>query len=275
MLHNSKEFLGFSIEATDGKTGTVSDLLFDDASWKLRWLVIDAGSWLENRQVLVHPSSISSADVPGRTLLLNLTREQVEKSPSIDKDAPVSQQFEYNLYGYYGMSPLWTGGYYGGGIRGTPFEPATVEAEGEAGLARHGDVHLRSLAEVTGYHIKASDGPIGHIENFLIDDTGWDIRYLVADTRNWWFGKHVLLSPSSVREISWQQQEICLNLTGYKIKGSPPWDASGLLDRAYELVLNTYYGWPARFLPPKHQDPALTAEAEHSAPAKKTGAAVH
>jgi len=252
MLHQGQAFKGFSIEATDGKIGTVSDFLFDDSTWKLRWLVVDTGSWLESRQILIHPSSIAKPDVPGRALLLNLTTDQVEKSPNIDKDEPVSQQMEYNLYGYYGMSPLWTGGYYGGGSTAAPFTSSSDTVGGETGLARHGDAHLRSLAEVTGYHIKATDGAIGHIESFLIDDASWDIRYLVADTRNWWFGQRVLLAPSSVREISWDLHEVCLNLTCYKIKGSPPWDSSGLLDRAYEQLLHAYYGWPARFLPVQH-----------------------
>jgi sporulation protein YlmC with PRC-barrel domain len=260
MLHKAQEFSGFSIEATDGKIGVVSDFLFDDTNWKLRWLVIESGSWLDDRRVLVHPSSITSVDIACRTVLLNLTRDQVEKSPGLDKDAPVSQQYEYNLYGYYGMSPLWTGGYYGGGSAAIPFEALPVTAAGDAGAAHHGDVHLRSLSEVIGYHIMATDGKIGHVENLLIDDASWDVRYLVADTRNWWFGKHVLLAPSSVLKISWQQQEVCLNLTGYKIKGSPPWNATSLLDRAYEQMLHAYYEWPARFLPSQHEEKAAAVE---------------
>lgn len=84
-----------------------------------------------------------------------------------------------------------------------------------------GDPHLRSLAAVTGYKIQASDGAMGHLESFLIDVESWDIRYLIANTRDWWFGRQVLLSPASVREILWEQHELRLNLTGNKIKGSP------------------------------------------------------
>jgi hypothetical protein len=83
----------------------------------------------------------------------------------------------------------------------------------------------------------------------------WDVRYLVADTSNWWFGRHVLLSPASVGEISWDTRQVRLNLTGYKIKGSPPWDPTGLLDRAYERLLHAYYDWPARYLPATHTLP--------------------
>jgi uncharacterized protein YrrD len=254
MLRQGLAFKGFSIEATDGRMGTVSDFLFDEKTWKLRWLVVDAGNWLKDRKLLLHPSAIEKADVPARALLVKLTRDQVEKSPNIANDEPVSQQMEYRLYGYYGVDPMWGGSNYGGNPVTMPmatFDGADPSTDAQ-GLHHRGDPHLRSLAEVTGYNISATDGEIGHVESFLIDDESWDVRYLVADTRNWWFGRHVLLSPASVQEIVWEEHRMHLNLTCYKIKGSPPWDAANLLDRAYEQMLQAYYGWPAKHLPPQH-----------------------
>jgi hypothetical protein len=250
MLQQGSALNGFAIEATNGGLGSVSDLLFDDTTWKLRWLVVNTGNWLDDRKILLHPTSIEKIDVPGRTLLVNLTMDQVEKSPGIATDEPVSKQMEYNLYGYNEIAqPLSA--------------PALVGGDRAAELGsfhQKGDPHLRSLKEVTGYDIHASDGRIGHVETFLYDDSTWDIRYLVADTANWWFGKHVLLSPSSVREIAWETHEVFLNLTGYKIKGSPPWDSTSLLDRAYEQLLGTYYGWPDRMVSARHTAPADPAK---------------
>ena len=57
------------------------------------------------------------------------------------------------------------------------------------------DVHLRSANKVTGYRIGATDGDIGHVEDFIIDDETWEIRYMVVDTQNWWPGKKVLVAP--------------------------------------------------------------------------------
>jgi hypothetical protein len=259
MLHQGLAFKGFSIEASDGKLGTVSDFLFDDSTWKLRWLVIQTGNWLKDRKVLVHPSAIDKADLPNNTLLVKLTRDQVEKSPGIATDEPVSMKMEYRLSAYYGMPPL-QGGMYGGGT-------AIAMPMGFPTTDHAGDPHLRSLAAVTGYSIHASDGAMGHLESFLIDDESWDIRYLVANTRDWWFGRQVLLSPASVREILWEQHELRLNLTGYKIKGSPHWEPTGLLDRTYEHMLQAYYGWPAKFLPAEQG--AATIPAADS-PARET-----
>jgi hypothetical protein len=265
MLHQGLAFKGFSIEASDGTIGTVSDFLFDDTTWKLRWLVVDTGNWLKDRKVLVHPSAIDKADIPIQALLVKLTRDQVEKSPSIATDEPVSRQMEYRLYGYYGVDPLWGGGYYGGNAIAMPMAAPNFDGEEVTAALRNGhgagDEHLRSLVEVTGYDIHASDGEMGHVESFLIDDESWDIRYLVANTRNWWFGRQVLLSPAAVRGIDWELHKVDLNLTCYKIKGSPPWEPTGLLDRAYEQLLQAYYEWPARFLPAKHSVEAPLGDA--------------
>ncbi len=260
MLQQGLAFKGFSIEASDGRIGTVRDFLFDDSTWKLRWLVVDTGGWLSDCKLLLHPSAIDKADVPAKALLVTLTREQVKNSPRIATDEPVSMQMEYRLYGYYGIDSMWGGFYYGGNPDGEPISSPKLRqaVPDEATGTRHvaADPHLRSLAEVTGYRIHATDGEVGHVENFLIDDQSWDVRYLVADTRNWWFGQHVLLSPASVQEIRWDERNISLNLTCYKIKGSPPWDATGLLDRAYETLLQAHYDWPAKFLPARHAQAA-------------------
>jgi len=267
MLQQGLAFKGFAVEATDGKIGTVSDFLFDDKTWKLRWLVIDTGTWLRDRRVLIHPSAIDKADIPVQTLLVKLTRDQVEQSPAIATDEPVSMQMEYGLYGYYGVDPLWGGSYYGADATTMPASaPAATVAAALRDTHAPADPHLRSLAEVTGYTIEATDGDMGHVESFLIDDQSWDIRYLLADTRNWWFGRHVLLSPAAVTSIIWDEHKLKLNLTGYKIKGSPPYDATSLLDRAYEQLLHAYYDWPTRLLPAKHPaaepapPPAVAAE---------------
>ena len=254
MLRQGLAFKGYSIEATDGKIGVVSDFLFDETTWKLRWLVVDAGNWLKDRKLLLHPSAIQKADMDIGALLVALTRAQVEQSPGIETDAPVSRQMEQGLHTYYNVDPLW--GDTRSGAQGMTVSAANLAIVEKAARDRsHADPHLRSLLEVSGYAIDATDGPIGHIESFLIDDVDWDVRYLVADTSNWWFGRHVLLSPASVGEISWDTRQVRLNLTGYKIKGSPPWDPTGLLDRAYERLLHAYYDWPARYLPAMHTLP--------------------
>jgi len=103
-------------------------------------------------------------------------------------------------------------------VGGVPPEEAAAAANPE-----EADAHLRSTSEVTGYHVHATDGEIGHVENFVFDHANWDIRYFGVDTRNWWAGEHVLISPYAVREIDWAGRHVELNTTRAQVKASPPW----------------------------------------------------
>ena len=254
MLIVAAALKGFDIEATDGLIGTVSDFLFDDQSWALRWLVVDTGTWLVERKVLIHPSAIKPPTYEGRrSLAVSLTRAQIEGSPDVRSDEPVSSEIELNLYDYYGWNPLWSGGgYFGSNSIASPLSapplfghtPAgATEADTLEPVAR--DSHLRSITVATGYHVHATDGMIGHVENFLIDDATWDIRYLIVDTRNLWPGRHVLISPIAVLETSWARAEFRLNIARETIKASPPWEPADLINAEFAGKLHNHYNWPS------------------------------
>ncbi len=107
-----------------------------------------------------------------------------------------------------------------------------------------GDVHLRSVNEVRGYHIEGSDESIGHIDDLIVDDETWEVRYLVIDTNNWWFGKKVLVAPHWATRISWLERTVHVDLSRQAIKDSPEWNAGAGVNRAYEARLYDYYGRP-------------------------------
>ncbi len=75
---------GFDILATDGEIGDVEELYFDDEQWAVRYIVVNNGSWLSGRQVLISPFSVTQVDRDNRKLHLCLTQDRVEKSPNID-----------------------------------------------------------------------------------------------------------------------------------------------------------------------------------------------
>jgi uncharacterized protein YrrD len=251
MLQVGGAIIGLAIEASDGRIGTVSDFLFDDRTWQVRWLVVDTGGWLPGRQVLVHPSSIGQTDYQRGTMPVALTKQQVKASPDILQDEPVSRQMQSRLYDYYGWDPYWGGGYLGLGsteaaLMLAPWHDAAVmrDAAVTGSLADDADPNLRSVAALKGYHIQVSDGEIGHVEDFLIDDAVWCVRYLIVDTSNWWFGQHVLVSPHAVKAINWSDRQVSLDSTRAQVKASPPWDRQVTVDQAYAARLHTHFGWP-------------------------------
>jgi len=246
MLRLGSSLKGYKIEATDGSIGTVADLLFDDTTWKLRWMVVDTGGWLGGAKVLIHPSMIGVADSVDETLSVRLSKKQVENSPGRLQDRPVSQQSESDLYDYYGWDPSWSGSYFGPGAIMTSHLNGAANRRMETALlvTDDGDPHLRSINAVTGYHVHATDGAIGHVEDMLIDDQSWLINYLIIDTSNWWIGQHVLISPFAVKEINCSDSIVSLDIPGDRIRSSPPWTPVEPVDAPYQVQLHGYYNWP-------------------------------
>jgi hypothetical protein len=254
MLIVGSALKGYAIEASDGRIGTVKTLLFDDTTWKIRWLVIDTGYWLPGRLVLVHPSAIGAPDHEQRHLPVGLSKAKVETSPDIEQDRPVTMQMQSDLHSYYGWDPYWGPNFYGpvgfGIAPGATFDRGGTypgeEAMREAVQMNcdDGDPHLRDMTALRGYHIHATDGTIGHVENFLLDDADWVIRYLIVDTRNWWPGAHVLIAPYAVKDIDWSDREVRLNVRRDQVKSSPKWDPVEIVEGDYERRLHNHYGWP-------------------------------
>lgn len=249
MLWNASKIKGYTVAATDGDIGTVSDLLFDDQSWHIRWLVVDASTWFTERKVLLPTSALGHADPQNEKFSVKLTRQQVKDSPDVDTQRPVSRQSESDIFGYYGWSPYWgddlyVGGY-GSGMAAPVVAPAPdaerIRREAVAAQHRHDDPHLRSIDTVEGYYIEATDGSIGHVEDMLVEEQDWSIHYLVIDTRNWWPGKKVLISPHSARDINWANKTVSLDVDRERVKNSPTYDASTIVDRAYEERFGAYY----------------------------------
>ena len=243
---------GFAIGGTDGELGIVDRLYFDDETWAIRYLVVDTGGWLSNRRVLISPYSINRTDWYSRRLDVSLTKKQIENSPDIDTHRPISRQHEAAYLGYYGYPYYWGGP----NLWGPAFYPeglairatASMEDLGERIKRESKDSHLRSSDEVTGYHIEATDGELGHVDGFVVDDEAWAIRYIEAATRNWLPGKKVLFSPSWIERVSWKDSKVYVGLSREAIKGAPEYIESTPITREYENQLYFHYGRPPYWL---------------------------
>lgn len=239
MLNPAKTTKGCKLEGTDGEIGAVKEFYFDDEFWAVRYLVADTGNWLPGRQVLISPHALGAVSLIKRTVAVNLTKAKIERSPDLSSDKPVSRQFEDTYYGYYGWPSYWSGPYMWG-----PY-PGLLRESGRLGSLskpkKAGNPHLRSTQEVTGYHIQASDGEIGHVTDFIIDDETWAIRYLLVDTVNWWPGKHVLISPQWIDRVSWGKSKVFVDLSREQIKNSPEYTGAYMLNRDYENGLHRHY----------------------------------
>lgn len=238
---------GSAIQATDGEAGRLRALFFDDRSWTVRYLVVACGEVPASRMVLVAPDAVEVIDRQARVVYVVLTREQVERGPGIEADPPVAAQRGIERHGW---TPYPVDGWGYTGLAGAfPDVGPTLGAYGPATgpdrpirVPEQGNPHLRSTQEVVGYRIEAADGEIGHVEDFIVDDEAWAIRYVAVDTRNWLPGKKVLVSPRWVSGLSWTEARMRVDLSRDEIKGAPEWDPLVPIDREYETRLHEHYG---------------------------------
>ena len=266
MLRNIKDLRGYAIRATDGVIGEVDDFYFDDENWAVRYLVVDTGSWLSGRKVLISPLAIGHPDWLGQLLPVSLTKAQVEKSPDIDTKKPVSRQQEAAYSSYYSYPYYWGGaGLWGmGGYPGSLTTENRIEEALKAGRAAAAttseDCHLRSCRSVVGHHVHATDGDLGHVEDFLADEHTWAIRYLIVDTSNWWGGHQVLIAPQWITAVSWSDAKVSVDLTRQAIKEAPSYDPAAHLGRQQEQSIDEHHDRPDYWTTKSARDAVVLSE---------------
>lgn len=264
MLIHGTNLFDLDIQATDGEIGTVHDLYFDDKSWEIRYLIIDTGNWLSGRRVLIAPEAIGTPNWEKGVVPVNLSKEAVKNSPAAMTAKPISRQYEVELHQHYNWTPYWTaptiGATYANVSTMKPQTPATVTrmplgnqpdpvtdsvaervAEREETAVAKNHNHLRSMREVVGYHIKAMDGLIGHVETFLLDSNGWRVQYLVVDTRNWLPGRKIPISLNWVSDVNWVEQVVSVKLHKETIEESPEVDLDGMMSDQSQSALEEFF----------------------------------
>jgi sporulation protein YlmC with PRC-barrel domain len=251
MLLSAQELQGYAIHARDGDLGQVRTFYFDAEGWCIHSMVVDTGSWFSGKYVLLPVDVLGQPDRQYQRLAVDLTQEEVRNSPEVPKHTASSGYEGTAMRTYAGSNVYWsTDPFVLHSVAARPASTPILEApvavdtaprpadmQGRAGL-------LRSTREVMGYYIQATDGQIGHVEDFIIDTETWHIRYIVVDTRNWWPGEKVLVSPLWIDLIDWDAEQVTVNLSRERIKNSPAYDISVPLDRAYETRLFDHYSQP-------------------------------
>jgi hypothetical protein len=252
MLRSLQSLSNSVILAADGEIGKIEQFLFDDEKWSVRYLVVKT-AWLMGRKVLISPLAIQETNAELYYVRLSLTKKQIERSPNIDTDKPVSLQMETEYHDYYRWPYYWAGSdVWGGAVFPAEMLPPSPSPQPSPSphylkevQKKKGNPHLRSAHVVEGYKIVAKNDQFGHVADFIFDDASWAIRYLVIDTRRVLPGKKVLISPQWVNKISWSDCTISIDLTKEKIKNSPEYYPYAPVNREYEEELYDYYGRPA------------------------------
>jgi len=191
------------IDAADGKVGTVHDLYFDENTWTVRYIVVETGTWLSGRKVLVAPESIVKPWHHQPAIAVQLTTEQIRSSPDLDTSMPISRAAEELLHRHYQWTPYWDSTI--GSSPATPTSSASTVKEDREDAGKTAkdlvDQRLRSANELAGYHVKAADGEVGQVEDLVLDDDLSRILFLVVEVKGVLFGKKVLAGPSLISRV--------------------------------------------------------------------------
>ena len=240
VLIKAKSLKGFKLKCTDGEIGEVKEFIFDEQHFTIRYLVAETGNWLMDRQVLISPRALLTIDKESNHIATSLTVSQIEASPSLYKNLPITRDFETTYHNYYGWPNYWNGPYMWGA------SPAIIQNSAAYKAAVVGDRDLapglRSTYDVEGRKISAPDEEFGHVVDFVIDEECWAIRYIIVDTISWWPSPYVLISPSWIDRVGKEDFKIYVNVPSEKIKTAPEYKDEEELNRAYEECLNNHYG---------------------------------
>jgi uncharacterized protein YrrD len=193
MLLNLTSLFGVSVLAKDGNIGHVRDVLFHDRSWVVRYFVVETGSWFSGRRVLLSPFIFLQPEWKKRVLPVDLTIEEVRQSPDVDTDLPVYRQQEIAMTQHYGWPAYWT-------MEASKLPGEKSEPEG--------DPDLRSANEILTYKVKTSDGDLGRMDDLVVEDANWFIRFLVLSTGSWFEGQKLLVATRWVGSVSWANKEV-------------------------------------------------------------------
>ena len=203
MLHTLSELMKYSVHTTDGEIGSVRDFLFDDITWEIRYLIVDVGRGLEHRNVVLAISTVEQPNRENKSFHVRLTKEQVRDSPDIDAEKPVSRQQEMAMEEYFGKLAAWVHHNLNCG--------APIPTGRKYPLHTKEDPHLRSARALFEYEICGTDGEIGRLESFILDDATWHIGYLEVKAGKWLLDRTVLIPTRWIESVSWDNCRVNLH----------------------------------------------------------------
>jgi hypothetical protein len=248
-MMNLRDLEGWSVLSEDNAvSGTVIDAYFDHHHWTVRYLLVDVGEWLGGRPAPVSPAAVVRLDRDDSRVHVSLTRRELETAPAFDLTRSATRKIEETYASHLRFPYYWAGpGTWGAYQVPSRTAPPTIPAE--PGTTNDEVLQLRSARDVSGSHIHATDGEIGHVESFLFDETNWRIDYLIVDTSNWFGGRTVLVPTSIVRDVAWPDRAVYVDASRALIKGSPECDASQAITPAVEAELQKHYAGAASARP--------------------------
>lgn len=223
MLRDLNKIRNCVVQGIEGIIGSVADVYVNDQTWKIHYLAADTGNWLQGRHVLISTQSFVHPHDDIGSFRALVSKAQVEGAPEFEIEEPISWEKEREICNYYRWNTYY------------PIDERELSVF--PGI-------LTSANGLKDFSLQATDGEIGKIINFLIDDANWTVRYLVVDTSKWLAGRKVLISPMWNKSINLAERMMVVDMNQDQIERSPEYDPTAPIERVYEINLYEHYGKP-------------------------------
>lgn len=235
-----KELIGYDIEAIDGQKGVCKDFLLDEDEWKIRYIEIEAACPLVKKRLLVPSLFIGNSDWEDKKIFINLTRDQIMGCPELEEDMPVSRKYESELNKYYDIENYWMTATVPPMANDMLFYPPSPVVDPE-NVVKESDIdtNIRSLKELVGYRAIVLLDDVGTLSDVVVDSSNWQGFYIVLSTK---FNRDILFPIKWLEKISFEDQNIYLNISYEEIKKFPEFNPNRPVIVEYEKALYDFHG---------------------------------
>jgi hypothetical protein len=228
-MKSLRNLWGFKIQASDGELGKVRDFLLDDQTWTIRYLVVELGSWVRSRDVLVPPEFFDRAVDNDRRFIVSLDKEALQNSLVIDDDKPVSLQQDIPWRLTYHVSA------------GFILTDKGRKRTDESGEKMRGNPHVRSIRELIGYCVYALDGEVGNVKDFLVNDSLYEIPYMCVTIPKPRRNRLRIVATDLIETVSWFETKVYIDATRTAVKNAPTLSPGRAIDRDFEMEISIHY----------------------------------
>ncbi|PSL50806.1 PRC-barrel domain protein [Salsuginibacillus halophilus] len=246
MLFEAKKLRNFGVITSDGELGKIDDVYMDEDQWVIRYLVVNRKPLLPGGKVLVSPIAVERMDINGQTIHLNVTKEELEEAPGKEEAEPITRKKELELHHHFGYGYYWPAQ----GMWGSFPYPHQLRVEAPhhqrpQELPNEEEIKVRSLKEMTGdwsgYDVEGSDGDIGTIDDVIVEDDTWNIRYISVDTGRLFSTGHAVLSSSWILHTEDEEKKVRVKMARHEVQAAPEYVPGQPLDREFEERLFDHY----------------------------------
>jgi sporulation protein YlmC with PRC-barrel domain len=240
MLRSCKSLEGYSLNASDGEIGHLKTIHFNDEDWSVKYLVVDIGSFWNEKKVLVLPNASYQFSWIEQNISVKLTRNQIKEALPYSSDLPVSDQHELinklNFKSLYLIEP-WSGSFL------PLWFPDLKAGQALQNIVQEiGDKDLRCAKTITGYQVVLKDKEFGKVEDFILDCNEWIIRDIVIDANHILHSNKKIIPVSKIKVFDTDNQKIELELSSHELLDYTDYNEHQAVNREYVIKFYDYYG---------------------------------